>query len=52
MANRLTRHTELQVYQRAFDAAMAIFELSKRFPREELYSLTDQVCRSSRSNLH
>ena len=42
-------HEELEVYQLAFDAAMKIFELSKRFPREETYSLTDQIRRSSRS---
>ena len=40
---------ELRVYQSAMDAAMEIFELSKRFPFEEKYSLTDQVRRSSRS---
>ena len=33
----------------AFDAAMKIFELSKTFPQEEKYSLTDQIRRSSRS---
>ena len=33
----------------AFDAAMQIFELSKKFPVEEKYSLTDQIRRSSRS---
>ncbi|MBP0014718.1 MAG: four helix bundle protein [Roseofilum sp. SBFL] len=33
----------------AFDAAMNIFELSKQFPKEERYSLTDQIRRSSRS---
>jgi four helix bundle protein len=49
MRDRITRHTELQVYQKAFEAAMVIFELSKRFPKEETYSLTDQVRRSSRS---
>jgi four helix bundle protein len=37
------------VYQLAFEAAMRIFELTKSFPREERYSLTDQVRRSSRS---
>jgi four helix bundle protein len=42
-------HDELIVYQKAFDAAMHIFERSKIFPREETYSLTDQVRRSSRS---
>ncbi len=42
-------HEELEVYQIAFDVAMAIFELSKKFPVEERYSLTDQIRRSSRS---
>ncbi|QLE45352.1 four helix bundle protein (plasmid) [Nostoc sp. C052] len=42
-------HKDLKVYQMAFDAAMKIFELSKKFPVEELYSLTDQIRRSSRS---
>ncbi len=42
-------HEDLAVYQMAFDAAMKIFELSKRFPVEERYSLTDQIRRSSRS---
>ena len=42
-------HDELEVYKLAFEAAMRIFELSKRFPREETYSLTDQIRRSSRS---
>ena len=46
---KITRHTELQVYQRAFEVAMAIFEKSKVFPKEEMYSLTDQLRRSSRS---
>jgi four helix bundle protein len=42
-------HEELEVYQMAFEAAMKIFELSKKFPVEERYSLTDQIRRSSRS---
>jgi len=42
-------HTDLEVYQRAFEAAMKIFQLSKAFPKEERYSLTDQIRRSSRS---
>jgi four helix bundle protein len=42
-------HRDLQVYDRAFEAAMTIFEISKRFPKEETYSLTDQIRRSSRS---
>jgi len=40
---------ELRVYCQAFDAAMRIFELSKAWPMEERYSLTDQIRRSSRS---
>ncbi|WGD33813.1 four helix bundle protein [Olleya sp. YS] len=39
----------LIAYQKAFDLAMQIFEVSKSFPSEEKYSLTDQVRRSSRS---
>ena len=46
---RVTRHTDLEVYKKAFDVAMTVFELSKAFPKEETYSLTDQVRRSSRS---
>ncbi|HEY9711333.1 MAG TPA: four helix bundle protein [Oculatellaceae cyanobacterium] len=46
---QIQSHHELEVYQLAFDAAMQIFELSKKFPVEERYSLTDQVRRSSRS---
>ncbi|WGV24257.1 four helix bundle protein [Halotia branconii] len=42
-------HEDLEVYKMAFDVAMKIFELSKKFPLEERYSLTDQIRRSSRS---
>ncbi|MGD1319070.1 four helix bundle protein [Chryseobacterium sp. 2R14A] len=42
-------HQDLKVYQESFKTAMEIYELSKIFPKEELYSLTDQVRRSSRS---
>jgi len=42
-------YKELHVYQLAFETAMRIFELSKSFPPEERYSLTDQIRRSSRS---
>jgi four helix bundle protein len=45
----IRRHQELEVYQLAFAAAMQIFELSKRFPVEERFALTDQIRRSSRS---
>ena len=40
---------KLLAYQKAFDLAMSIFEISKTFPTEETYSLTDQIRRSSRS---
>jgi four helix bundle protein len=43
------RHTDLPVYQAGFEVAKEVFGLSKRFPKEEMYSLTDQVRRSSRS---
>ena len=40
---------ELEVYQAAFTLQQEIFQLSKSFPREEMYSLTDQIRRASRS---
>ena len=40
---------ELAVYKKAYDLAMRMFEVSKRFPREEQYALTSQIRRSSRS---
>jgi four helix bundle protein len=46
---RVQKHTELEVFKKAFDAAMEIFTTSKVFPKEETYSLTDQIRRSSRS---
>jgi four helix bundle protein len=45
----VTRVRELAVYQAAFNSAMQIFNLTRNFPREETYSLTDQIRRSSRS---
>ena len=45
----ITSHRELRVYQKAFEKAMDIFVISKSFPKEEIYSLTDQIRRSSRS---
>ena len=47
--SRITSYKQLRVYQAAMDAAMRIFQLSKRFPAEERYSLTDQIRRASRS---
>src|SRR5581483_1832447 len=49
MNQKIVSHHELEVYRRAFAVAMTIFELSKKFPREETYALTDQIRRSSRS---
>src|SRR5262245_42112055 len=40
---------ELIVYQKSFELAMQIFELSKKFPAEERFALTSQIRRSSRS---
>ena len=40
---------DLDVYRRAFDAAMEIFQMTKGFPSEEKFSLVDQIRRSSRS---
>ena len=40
---------DLEVYKLAFEVAMRIFEITKKFPSEEKYSLTDQIRRSSRS---
>jgi len=46
---KIRSHKELDVYKMAFEAAMRIFEISKGFPKEEKYSLTDQIRRASRS---
>lgn len=46
---KIRSHRDLDVYQLAFDVAMRIFGLSKSFPKEEKFSLTDQIRRSSRS---
>ena len=46
---KIRTHKDLEVYKMAFDCAMKIFEITKRFPKEEIYSLTDQIRRSSRS---
>ena len=40
---------ELYAYVKGFELAMEIFEISKKFPIDETYSLTDQIRRSSRS---
>lgn len=46
---KIRTHKDLDVYKLAFDSAMKIFEITKSFPKEETYSLTDQIRRSSRS---
>ena len=40
---------DLKVYNLSYELAMKIFTLTKKFPKEEIYSLTDQIRRSSRS---
>jgi four helix bundle protein len=49
MGNLVRTHNDLEVCKKAFEAAVLIFELSQGFPKEEAYSLTDQIRRSSRS---
>lgn len=49
MTGKIKKHYDLEVYSLAFDAATRIFQISKRFPNAERYSLTDQIRRSSRS---
>ena len=43
------RFQDLLAYKKGFIVAMEVFELTKSFPKEEIYSLTDQIRRSSRS---
>jgi len=47
--DKIRSHRDLKVWNKAMDAAMAVFEATKDFPSEERFSLTDQVRRSSRS---
>ncbi len=49
MGGFIANHEDLEVYKIAFDSAVKIFEISKTFPKEEKYSLTDQIRRSYRS---
>ncbi len=46
---KIRSHRELDTYKLAFEAAVEIYNLTKSFPKEETYSLTDQIRRSSRS---
>ena len=49
MSEKINSHRDLEVYKLGFKCAMEIFQISKRFPNEERYSLTDQIRRASRS---
>lgn len=49
MDNVIRNVKDLKVYKLAYSLAMDIFYLTKKFPKEETYSLTDQIRRSSRS---
>ena len=49
MSRKILSFRDLEVYKTAFTLQQEIFEISKGFPKEELYSLTDQIRRSSRS---
>lgn len=49
MPGKIQSHRELQVYQKAFAAAMGLYRVSKGFPKHETFALADQLRRSSRS---
>lgn len=49
MKENIRSYKELRVFQKAINLAMEIFQITKTFPKEEQYSLTDQIRRSSRS---
>ena len=46
---KIKTHRDLRVFKLSFKAGMEVFKMTKSFPREEIYSLTDQIRRSSRS---
>ena len=46
---KVRTHKDLRVFALSFEAGMEIYEITKLFPKEEMYSLTDQIRRSSRS---
>jgi four helix bundle protein len=46
---KISKHEDLEVYQLSFRSAMKIYDITLTFPKEEKYSLTDQIRRSSRS---
>lgn len=47
--NPIKHHWQLEVYKQAMEMSGQVFQISKKFPREEMYSLTDQIRRSSRA---
>ncbi len=47
--NQIKSVADLKIYQLSYELAMEIFEITKKYPREEMRSLTDQIRRSSRS---
>ena len=47
--SKIKTHKDFEVFQLSFSSGMEVFEISKGFPKEEKYSLTDQIRRSSRS---
>ena len=49
VGRKMDGHKSLNVFQLAYRLAMEIFEITKSFPKDERYSLTDQIRRSSRS---
>jgi four helix bundle protein len=49
MTEQIKSYRDLRVYQAAFELQQEIFEGSKAFPKEEMFSLTDQIRRSSRA---
>ena len=49
MSERISSFRDLKVYRAAFELQQEIFEITKTFPKEEQYSLTDQIRRASRS---
>jgi len=45
---QIRKHTDLRVFSLSFEAGMEVFKITKGFSKEEIYSLTDQISRSSR----
>jgi hypothetical protein len=50
MKKMVVKHQDLEVYRKAFETGMQIFELSKGFPKEETFSLTDQILLAFNTN--